>query len=222
MLNKTIREFNRIVADAKAFSFLAMLITQCFFIAYYTVALCLPFGYKGVYGAMLGLTLVTLIYLCIDHMREDKKKKGHKWLRCFAVYAKICVHIVAISLSLYALYTTEPSELSVLSPILLIFAILALIIQITGELVGFLTKRYFKPLIDTAVEESEFLRTVIGKVQGGVESFAEAKERITSLPARTAKAARGLGARIKDAFHKRKNTVTDVAFEDVTDETINN
>ena len=223
MFKRTIEELQQCLKDARLFSYFSTLATQCFFIAYYILALCLSFGYAGVYATLLTLTVAAFIFfLCTESPKEKNTEKGRKWVRISVRYAKHCVHIVAISLTLYALYVAEPREISALSPILLVFAVLALIIQIIGELVGFLARRYFQNLLDAAVEESEFLRSVIGKVQGGVESIKEMKEKITSLPKRTVDAASGIKGKITDFFHRKKDEPAEIPYEDKTDTEVYN
>ena len=218
MFKKTIEELQRCLKDARLFSYFSTLITQCFFIVYYILALCLSFGYAGVYATLLALTVAAFIFfLCTESPREKSAEKGQKWVRISVRYAKFCVHIVAISLTLYAIYVAQPREISALSLILLVFAVLALIIQIIGELVGFLARRYFRNLLDAAIEESEFLRSVLGKVQSGAESIREMKEKITSLPKRTVDAASGIKGKITDFFHRKKDEPEEALYDDKTD-----
>ena len=217
MFTRTIAELKKCETDAKAFAYYATLLTQCFFILYYICALCLSFGYPWVYATLLVLTASALaFFLCTETPKEFKNTKVRRWARISVRYAKYCVHITAITLTLYALYITEPSEISALSPILLIFAVLALLIQLLGELVGFLARRYFKNLLDAAVEETEFLRSVIGKVESGVETFKAAKEKITAIPHRTADAASGLRNKITGIFKKKDPSIADFEYEDKT------
>ena len=216
MFTRTIAEAKKFISDAKAFGYYATLITQCFFVLYYVCALALSFGYAGVYATLLALTVAALIFfLCTETPKTFRSVKVHRFVRMSVRYAKYCVHIVAISLTLYSLYITEPAQISALSPILLIFAVLALIVQILGELVAFLARCYLESLLDAAVEESEFLRSVIGKVQSGAEAFKGAKERICAIPSRAADAAVGVKERITGFFHKKKEeTITDIEFEE--------
>ena len=210
MLNRTIAELEKCKKDAMLFAYLATLITQSFFILYYVCALCLSFGHPIVYAALLSLTAGAFIFfLSTESPKEENKTKVHKYVRISVRYAKYCVHIVAITLTLYTLYVTEPQEITALSPILLVFAVLALLIQLLGELVGFLARRCFKNLLDAAVEETEFLRSVIGKVEA-------AKEKITAIPHRTADAASGLRDKIAGIFKKKEPSIADFEYEDKT------
>ena len=223
MFTKTIEEAKRLISDAKAFGYYATLITQCFFVVYYILALALSFGFAGVYATLLALTAAALVFfLFTETPKNFRNVKVHKTVRILIRYAKYCVHIVAISLTLYSLYVTEPSEISALSPILLIFAVLALLIQILGELVAFLAKNYVEVIVDTAVEESEFLRSVIGKVQGGIEAYKGAKERIAAIPSRAADAAHGIKSKLASFFHKKDEASTEepLADEEETQTTI--
>ena len=217
MFNRTISELEKCKTDAMLFAYLATLITQSFFILYYVCALCLSFGHPIVYAALLSLTAGAFIFfLSTESPTEENKTKVHKYVRIFVRYAKYCVHIVAITLTLYTLYVTDPTEITALSPILLVFAVLALLIQLLGELVGFLARRYFKNLLDAAVEETEFLRSVISKVESGAEAFKAAKEKITAIPHRTADAASGLRDKIAGIFKKKEPSIADFEYEDKT------
>ena len=228
MFTKTIEEAKKLISDAKAFGYFATLFTQCFFVLYYVCALALSFGYAGVYATLLALTAAALIFfLFTETPKNFRSVKVHRFVRLFVRYAKYCVHIVSISLALYSLYITEPAEIPVLSLILLIFAVLALIIQALGELVAFLARCYLATLLDAAVEESEFLRATIAKVQSGAEAFKEAKEKIGAIPTRAADAALGIKEKISGFFRKEKKEemltdiekdemLTDIEFEDKT------
>ena len=220
MFTRTIDEAKRLISDSKAFGYYATLITQCFFVVYYICALALSFGFAGVYATLLILTAGALVFfLCTETPKSFRNKKVHRFVRISIRYAKYCVHIVAISLTLYSLYITEPTEISALSPILLIFAVLALLIQILGELVAFIAKSYVERIVDAAVEESEFLRSVIGKVQGGIEAYKDAKEKITSFSTLATDTASDIKDKISGFFHrKKKETLTEIEYEDKTEE----
>ncbi len=223
MFNRTVEEFNKIMADARAFAYYAPLLTQCFFILYY-VGLTLLFGFSWFYTVLFTLTVAALIFFLFTERKQDKKNiKIRKWARISVRYVKYCVHITAISLNIYTLYAVEPHRIHAFSLILLVFAMLALFIQFLGELIGFLASRYFQPLLDAAVEESEFLRTVIGKVQNGAEALKATRERITAIPRRTAEVASGIKGRLTDFFHsKKKGEATETEYEDEMKEEIHN
>ena len=209
MFDRTIRMLEKCADDARAFAYFSTLVTQCFFLLYYIGALALSFGHPILYSVLLALTAAALIFfLCVETPHGIKSLKMRRFVRIFIRYAKYCVHLVAISLTLYSFYTT-PQTVSPLSLILLIFAILAFLAQMVGELVGFLCRRYFEELLAAALADTALLRSVLDKVQSGADAYHRVREEFSSFSDRAAEKASAFGAGIKKKlffFKKKKNT----------------
>ncbi len=206
MFDRTIRMLEKCGDDARAFAYFSTLITQCFFLLYYIGALALSFGHPILYGVLLALTAAALIFFLFTETPHGiKPLKIRRFIRIFIRYAKYCVHLIAISLTLYSFYTT-PKTVSPLSLILLVFAILAFLAQMIGELAGFLCRRYFEELLAAALADTALLRSVLDKVQSGADAYHRVKEEFSSFSDRAAEKASAFGAGIKEklSFFKRK------------------
>ena len=203
MFDRTIQSIERIQEDTRAFSFYATLITQCFFVLYYIGAMLLHLGAIPIHITLLVLTVFALaFFIFTETPTEIRPFKTRRWIRVFIRYAKHCVHLIAISLAIFSLYATTaiPSPFSI---ILLILAILAFLIQVIGELLGFICRRYFEDLKTAALADTELLRSFLGKVQGGFEAYKSAKDGLVSFPEKAASIGIGLKDKISHFFSKK-------------------
>lgn len=210
MFDRTIRMLEKCKDDARAFSYFSTLITQSFFIVYYIGILLLSLGHPIIYGILLALTAAALLFFMITESPHGVKSfKIRRWVRIFTRYAKYCLHLVAICLTLYTFYA-DTQAMSPLALILLILAILAFLIQLIGEIVGFLSRRYFEELLAAALADTELLRSILDKVQNGAERLQRMKEGISSFPGRAAEKANTWGSAMKERFSvfKRKKKKT--------------
>ncbi len=215
MFDRTILILKKCEADARAFAYFATLITQSFFVLYYVGALALSLGHPIIYSVLLALTVAALIFfLCTETPSGKALSKTRRWIRVFTRYAKYCVHLVAICLTLHSFYTT-PETVSPLALILFILAVLALLIQVIGEIVGFLARRYFAELLAAALADTELIRSVLDKVQSGADAFHRVKEGFATMPDRAAEKASAFGAKIKKklSFFKRKKKNAPIIIE---------
>ena len=200
MFDRTIRMLEKCKNDARAFSYFSALITQSFFLFYYIGILLLSLGHPIVYGILLALTAAALLFFVITESPHGVKSfKIRRWVRMFVRYAKYCLHFVAICLTLYTFYT-DAQAVSPLALILLILAILAFLIQMIGEIVGFLSKRYFEELLAAALADTELLRSILDKVQSGADKLQRMKEGISAFPGRAAEKASAWGSAVKEKF----------------------
>lgn len=216
MFDRTILILKKCETDARAFAYLATLITQGFFVLYYVCALALSLGHPIVYSVLLALTAAALIFfLCTESISGIKPIKMRRQIRIIIRYAKYCVHLVAVCLTLHSFYTA-PQTVSPLSLILFILAILALLIQMIGELVGFLSRRYFEELLAAALADTELIRSVLDKVQSGADTYHRVKEEFSSFSDRAAEKASVFGARVKKglSFFKRKKKDAPIIVEE--------
>ena len=203
MFDRTIQSIERIQKDTRAFSFYATLITQCFFVLYYIGAMLLHLGVIPIHITLLTLTFAALVFfLCTETPTEIRPIKMRRWIRISIRYAKYCVHLVAVSMAIYSLYTTTavPSPFSI---ILLILAILAFLIQVIGELLGFVCRKYFEDLKTAALADTELLRSFLGKVQGGFDAYKNAKDGLANIPEKAAIIGSGLKDKIAHFFSKK-------------------
>lgn len=208
MFDRTIRMLEKCKNDARTFSYFSTLITQSFFLFYYIGILLLSLGHPIVYGILLALTAAALLFFVITESPQGVKSfKIRRWVRMFVRYAKYCLHFVAICLTLYTFYT-DVQAVSPLALILLILAILAFLIQMIGEIVGFLSRRYFEELLAAALADTELLRSILDKVQSGADKLQRMKEGISSFPGRAAEKASAWGSAVKEklSFFKKKKT----------------
>ncbi len=208
MFDKSIFILKKCVADAKAFSYYATVSTQGFFLIYHILLLALSHGTPWVQGSLLFLTSLAFAFLLLTESPKGAKNVFFKrWTRIFVRYAKYCVHIVAISLMLYSLYS-HPAKASAFALILLVFAILAFLIQIIAEIVCFLFRRYFEELLAAVLSDTELLRAVIDKMQDGAMALKSVKDDIVSLPGRAAEKMGALSEGIKKKLSllKKKKT----------------
>ncbi|MBP3591789.1 MAG: hypothetical protein J6K14_04840 [Clostridia bacterium] len=215
MFDRTILILKKCETDARAFAYLATLITQSFFVLYYVSALALSLGHPIVYSVLLALTAAALIFfLCTESISGIKPIKMRRQIRIVIRYAKYCVHLVAVCLALHSFYTA-PQTVSPLSLILFILAILALLIQMIGELVGFLSRRYFEELLAAALADTELIRSVLDKVQSGADTYHRVKGELSSFSDRAAEKAGAFGARVKKrlSFFKRKKKDAPIIVE---------
>lgn len=215
MFDRTILILKKCETDARAFAYLATLITQGFFVLYYVSALALSLGHPIVYSMLLALTAAALIFfLCTESISGIKPIKMRRQVRIVIRYAKYCVHLVAVCLTLYSFYTA-PQTISPLSLVLFILAILALLIQMIGELVGFLSRRYFEELLAAALADTELIRSVLDKVQSGADTYHRVKEEFSSFSDRAAEKASAFGARVKKglSFFKGKKKDAPIIVE---------
>jgi len=206
MFDRTIRMLEKCKDDARAFSYFSTLITQSFFILYYIGILLLSLGHPIVYGVLLALTAaVLLFFIFTERPHGVKSVKIRRWVRISIRYAKYCAHFIAICLTLHTFYT-DVQAVSPLAMILLILAVLAFLIQMIGEIVGFLSRRYFEELLASVLADTEFLRSVLDKVQSGAEALQRVKEGISSFPGRAAEKASAWGSAVKEklSFFKKK------------------
>ncbi len=206
MFDRTIRMLEKCKNDARAFAYFCTLITQSFFLIYYIGALCLSFGHPIIYGVLLSLTAAALLFFIFTESPHDiKPMKMRRWIRIFIRYAKYCVHLIAISVAFYSFYA-ESLSVSPMAILLLVVAILAFFIQIIGEIVGFLSRRYFEELLASALADTELLRSLLDKVQSSANTIRRMKEGLSSIPDRAAQKASAWGAKIKKnfSFFKRR------------------
>ena len=206
MFDRTIHMLEKCKEDARAFAFFSTLITQSFFILYYICALALSLGHPIVYSILLALTTTALLFLIFtENHRCIKPIKIRRWVRISIRYAKYCVHLVAISLTLYTFYM-DPQKVSPITLVLLILAILAFLIQIIGEITGFLSRRYFEELLAAALADTALLRSLLDKVQSGADTLHRMKDDISAFPGRAAEKAGQWSAGIKEklSVFKRK------------------
>ena len=106
MFDRTILILKKCETDARAFAYLATLITQSFFVLYYVSALALSLGHPIVYSVLLALTAAALIFfLCTESISGIKPIKMRRQIRIVIRYAKYYVHLVAVCLALHSFYT---------------------------------------------------------------------------------------------------------------------
>lgn len=206
MFDRTIQSLDRIQKDARAFSFYATLITQIFFVFYYIGAMVLELGTVITNIFLLLLTIAALgFFLYTETPAEARPIKMHRQIRISIRYAKYCVHFVAICLAIYSIYE-ETAASSPFVVILLILAILALLIQIIGELLGFICRRYFEDLKAAALADTELLRSILDKVQSGADTIQRMRNGISSFSERAAEKTEkwSTGLKEKLSFFKRK------------------
>ena len=210
MFDRTIRMLEKCKDDARAFAYFSTLITQGFFILYYICALALSLGHPIIYSILLALSAAALIFLFFtEKPHYIKPTKMRRWVRVFIRYAKYCVHLVAISLTLYTFYV-DIEKVSPVSLVLLILAVLAFLIQIIGEIVGFLSRRYFEELLASALADTQLLRSLLDKVQSGANTIQRMKDGISSFSERASEKTEKWSAGIKGkmAFFKKKKKDT--------------
>lgn len=215
MFDRMILILKKCETDARAFAYLSTLITQSFFVLYYVSALALSLGHPIVYSVLLALTVAALIFfLCTESISGIKPIKMRRQIRIVILYVKHCVHLVAVYLVLHSFYTA-PQTVSPLSLILFILAILALLIQMIGELVGFLSRRYFEELLAATLADTELIRSVLDKVQSGADAYHRVKGELSSFSDRATEKASAFGARVKKglSFFKRKKKDAPIIVE---------
>ena len=218
MFDRTIRILEKCKDDARAFAFFSTLITQIFFLLYYIGALALSFGHPIIYSVLLALTAAALIFFLLTETPSGiKAARMRRWIRIFIKYAKYCVHLVAISLTVYSFYTV-PQAVSPFSLILLVFAILALLAQMIGELIGFLCRRYFEELLAAALADTELLRSILDKVQTGADAYKRMKEGFSAFPDRATEKANAWGEEFKKKLASLKRRKTSADENDAFDE----
>ena len=204
MFDRTIRMLEKCKDDARAFAFFSTFITQGFFILYYIVALALALGHPIVYSILLALTAAALLFLVFtEGPHHIKSIKTRRWVRIFIRYAKYCVHLIAISLTLYTFYV-DIEKVSPVSLVFLILAVLAFLIQIIGEIVGFLSRRYFEELLAAALADTELLRSILDKVQNGANTIQRMKDGLSSFSERASEKTEKWGAGIKEKLSSLK------------------
>ncbi len=200
MFDRSIRMLEKCADDARAFAYYTTLVTQGFFLIYYILLLSFSYGRAGINGALLALSAVALGFLLYTETPQGAiRPKISRWARICVRYARYCVHICAISLMLYSFYS-DPAAAPVFALILLVFAILSFLIQLIAEIVGFLSRRYFEEILAAFLADTELLRSVLDKVQGGVDAIKSVKEGFASLPNLAAEKASALASGIKKKF----------------------
>ncbi len=203
MFDKSIWMLKKCAADARAFCFYTTLVTQGFFLLYYIFLLSFSYGTPWINRALLALTAVAFAFLLFTESPQGAKNaKIGRVARIFVRYAKYCVHIVSISLMLYSFYS-DPAKAPVFALILLVFAILSFLIQLIAEIVGFLSRRYFEELLAALLSDTELLRSVLDKIEGGAKTIKSIKESIASFPERVTQKASAMSEGIKSVFKKK-------------------
>ena len=221
MFDRSIQILEKTAKDARAFAFYATVITQSFFLLYHTLTLSLSYGFPWISGTLLALTAFALIFLlCTETPQGAKNRRVRRLTRISVRYAKHCVHIVGISMMLYSIFGTD-DKVPAFAIILLVFAILAFLIQMIAEIVGFLCRRYFEQILAAALADTEGLRAVLDRVHGGMEAIKSVKERFTAIPDRAAEGAGALKEKIKRGFsalkRKRKSDTAALIEGEIAD-----
>lgn len=193
--------------DARAFSFYASIFAQGFFVIYHALLLLFPYGLPWAHVTLLSLTVLALAFiLATESPKGAKNKIICRAARISVRYAKYCVHLIAISLMLYSFYT-DPAKAPAYTLILLVFAVLAFLIQLIAEILGFLCRRYFEELLAAVLSDTETLRSVLDKVQGGIATVKSVKDSLAAIPDRAAEKAERLAKGLKRGFSifKKRN-----------------
>ena len=215
MFDRTIQMAKQFMGDARAFVYYATLVTQGFFVLYYPIAMILRVGNPLFHSILLALTVAAfLFFLLTERPRSVRPIKARRIVRTAIRYAKHGVHICAVSLMLYTLYST-PATASPLAVLLLVLSMLALLIQLICEVFGFVCRRYIEELIDTAVKDAEFLIQIAEKVQDGVEVCKNAKDAFAAIPAKAEKLGEGIKKKLSLFRRKKKAMPYDIYVEDM-------
>ena len=220
MFDRTIRMLEKCKDDARAFAYYSTLITQGFFILYYIGALTLSLGHPIIYSILLALTAAAFsFFVCTENPKIAPHAKLNRWVRISIRYAKYCVHLTAICLTFHSFYTA-PQTVSPVPLTLFILAVLAFLIQMIGEVIGFLSRRYFEELLAAALADTELLRSVLDMVQSGANTIHRMKDGLSSFSERAAEKTEKWGAGLKEkfsVFRKKKGDVpllSDVVIEE--------
>ena len=211
MFDRTLLIFDGIKEDARKFSYFATLISQSFFLLYYIYLICFPGRMLGAHIALLAVTAVFFaFFLFTERPKEIVAQKIRRFVRTSVRYAKYCVHLTSISLNIYIIYAT-PEMVSALSLVLLVFACVALILQLCGDLIGFLFRRYYEELYAAVLADTEGIRAIADKVQGGIRACRDAKEKVAAIPSRAAKIAGGIRERLSRLGRRKRAAETEEA-----------